>query len=99
MPTPIPQFGVLDFCFSLPETLALAPDAEQLGYSRYWLAEHQPQPNPTLIAALVGGLTDTMRVGTAGILLHYTAPAKADYDFHHFRRSPHAPMILVSILR
>jgi alkanesulfonate monooxygenase SsuD/methylene tetrahydromethanopterin reductase-like flavin-dependent oxidoreductase (luciferase family) len=72
----------LDFCFSLQETLALAPAVEQLGYSRFWLAEHQPQPSPMLIATLVGGLTDTIRVGTAGILLHYYTPAKAAFDFH-----------------
>ena len=35
MSTPSLQFGVLDFCFLLQETLALAPAVEQLGYSRY----------------------------------------------------------------
>ncbi len=82
MSTPSLQLGVLDFGFSLQETLALAPAVEQLGYSRYWLAEHQPQPNPLLIATLIGGLTDSIRVGTAGILFHYYAPAKAAFDFH-----------------
>lgn len=82
MPTPPIEMGVLDFCRSLPMTLELAPAVEQLGYSRYWLTEHQPQPSPTLIATLVAGLTDTIRVGTAGILFHYYSPAKAAFDFH-----------------
>lgn len=82
MPTPTPEFGVLDFCRSLPVTLELAPAVERLGYARYWLTEHQPQPNPTLIATLLGGLTDNMRIGTAGILFSYHSPAQAAYDFH-----------------
>ena len=43
------RLGILDFCLlreglkpfhSLHETLLLAQEAERLGYSRFWMAEH-----------------------------------------------------------
>jgi alkanesulfonate monooxygenase SsuD/methylene tetrahydromethanopterin reductase-like flavin-dependent oxidoreductase (luciferase family) len=82
MPTPTLEFCVLDFCRSLAQTLELAPAVEQLGYTHYWLTESQPQPSPTLIATLLGGLTENLRIGMAGIQFTYYSPAKAAYDFH-----------------
>lgn len=75
------HFGLLDLLEDLSMTLDLAPAVEQLGYHRYWIAEHPPQPSPQLVAALVAGITDRLRVGTAGILFPYYSPAKAAYDF------------------
>jgi luciferase family oxidoreductase group 1 len=76
------KLGVLDFGLSLRATLELAPEVEALGYSYYWLAEHQPQPSPINVAAVVAGLTERIRVGTAGILLNFYAPLTAATDFH-----------------
>lgn len=76
------QFGVLDFGTWLGATLELAPAVESLGYQRYWLAEHQPQPSPAHVAAVLAGLTDHIRVGTAGILFNFYSPLKAAADFH-----------------
>lgn len=76
------QFGVLDFGTSLRATLELAPAVEALGYTHYWLAEHQPQASPTNVAAVLGGLTERIRVGTAGILFNFYSPIKAAADFH-----------------
>lgn len=82
METQIPfQLGVLDFLISLPQTQTLAPAVEALGYQRYWIAEHPPQPSPILAAGLVAGITPRLRVGTAAILFRYYSPAKAAYDF------------------
>lgn len=75
------RLGVLDSFRSLSETLELAPAVEQLGYHRYWLAEHPPQPSPVLTATLVAQQTMRMRIGTAGILFPFYSPIKAAYDF------------------
>ena len=63
------KLGVMDFWSPLDLTFRLAPLVESLGYGRYWLAEHPPQPNPQIAAALIAGLTQNIRVGTAGMCL------------------------------
>lgn len=75
------KLSVLDFVQSLPETIELAIAADRLGFSRYWLTEHQPQPNPQMIAGLLAGVTDTIRLGTAGILLRFHNPLMAAQNF------------------
>jgi len=60
-------------------TIALAREAERLGYGRYWLAEHHAMqgladPAPEVLLARIAAETARMRVGTGGILLpHYSA--------------------------
>jgi luciferase family oxidoreductase group 1 len=57
---------------------------EQHGYYRYWLTEHHTKTqsaSPMLLAALAAGVTERIRVGTAGILLHYAAPLRLAEDF------------------
>jgi luciferase family oxidoreductase group 1 len=61
------------------ETIALAREAERLGFHRYWLAEHHAMrgladPAPEILLARVAAETSRMRVGTGGVLLpHYSA--------------------------
>jgi luciferase family oxidoreductase group 1 len=60
-------------------TLALARVADEHGYRRYWLAEHHNMPavaatNPPLLAAMVGGATKRVRVGSGGVMLPNHAP-------------------------
>jgi luciferase family oxidoreductase group 1 len=61
------------------ETIALAREAERLGYNRYWLAEHHAMrgladPAPEILLARIAAETSRMRVGTGGVLLpHYSA--------------------------
>lgn len=57
-------------------TLALARRADELGYHRYWLAEHHAiaalaDPCPEVLLARLGAETRRMRVGTGGVLLPY----------------------------
>lgn len=80
------KLGILDV-FGIADALVLAPLAEQLGYARYWLAEHQPQPSPISLAALLAGQTEHIRIGTAGILLHYYAPLRTAHEFHLLERA------------
>ncbi|MFI1366547.1 LLM class flavin-dependent oxidoreductase [Streptomyces griseochromogenes] len=58
----------------LRDTVALAREAEALGYHRFWVSEHHGVPGvagsaPTVLAAAVAGATRTIRVGTGGVML------------------------------
>jgi len=67
-------------------TLDLARRAEQLGYTRYWLAEHHNMPGiasaatAVLIGHVAGG-TKTIRVGAGGIMLPNHAPLQVAEQF------------------
>ena len=57
----------------------LAKAAEQLGYKRFWMAEHHSMPGiasaATAVAlAYVGSQTSTIRIGAGGIMLPNHAP-------------------------
>jgi luciferase family oxidoreductase group 1 len=59
---------------ALRETVAFARQAEELGYGRFWLAEHHGVPGvagsaPTVLAAAVAAATSRIRVGTGGVML------------------------------
>ncbi len=64
---------------SIRESLALARYCEELGYSRYWLAEHhnsgsQAGTAPEVLIAAIAATTSRIRVGSAGVMLpHYSA--------------------------
>ncbi|MCW2754422.1 MAG: luciferase family protein [Marmoricola sp.] len=64
---------------ALAATLALARVADELGYERYWLAEHHNMPavaatNPPLLISMVAGATARIRVGSGGVMLPNHAP-------------------------
>ena len=82
----IMKLGLLSLSSEIADHIDQAPLADRLGFTRYWVAEHQPQPSPTLHAAVLGGITERIRVGTAGILLHYYPPLRAAHDFHFLER-------------
>jgi luciferase family oxidoreductase group 1 len=63
------------------ETVYLAQMAEDLGYHRYWLAEHHSiaalaDPCPEILLARIGAATKRIRIGTGGILMPYYSPLK-----------------------
>lgn len=71
---------------ALQATVALAQAVEQLGYRRYWLAEHHNTASlagtaPEVLAAHVAGRTTTIRVGSGGVLLPYYRPLKVAEAF------------------
>lgn len=60
-------------------TLDLARAANDLGYRRFWLAEHHNMPavaatNPPVLIGLVASATDRIRVGSGGVMLPNHAP-------------------------
>lgn len=65
--------------FSLKHVLELAQTAEQLGYTRFWLAEHHNMDGiaSSATAVLLGYIlanTTTLKVGSGGIMLPNHAP-------------------------
>jgi luciferase family oxidoreductase group 1 len=71
-----PVIGGLGARRAIEETLALARRADELGYHRYWLAEHHAiaalaDPCPEILLARLGAETRRLRVGTGGVLLPY----------------------------
>ncbi|MEO7836918.1 MAG: LLM class flavin-dependent oxidoreductase [Acidimicrobiales bacterium] len=66
---------------ALRESVALAVEAERLGYRRYWLAEHHGTSGlagsaPEIMIARVAAATSTIRVGSGGVLLSHYSPLK-----------------------
>lgn len=66
---------------AIEETLRLARRVEDLGYYRYWLAEHHAiaalaDPCPEVLLARLGAETKTIRIGTGGVLLPYYSAFK-----------------------
>jgi luciferase family oxidoreductase group 1 len=67
-------------------TLDLARWAEQLGYMRYWLAEHHNMPGiasaaTAVLIGYVAGGTTRIRVGAGGIMLPNHAPLQVAEQF------------------
>src|SRR5665213_3231995 len=58
-------------------TLALAREADRLGYHRYGLAD----PAPEILLARIAAETSRMRVGTGGVLLPHYAALKVAEQF------------------
>jgi len=64
---------------SFRKSLAVAKLAEQLGYKRYWFAEHHNMPNiassaTSVLIGFIAGNTSTIRVGSGGVMLPNHAP-------------------------
>jgi len=75
-----------DVIETFANTLDLARHAERLGYRRFWLAEHHNMPGiasaatAVLIGHVAGG-TQTIRVGSGGIMLPNHAPLQVAEQF------------------
>jgi luciferase family oxidoreductase group 1 len=74
---PIPEGS--DAAEALRRSLDLAQRAEQLGYRRFWLAEHHSMPGiasaaTSVVIAHIAGGTSSIRVGAGGIMLPNHSP-------------------------
>jgi len=64
---------------ALRETIDLARACETAGYQRYWVAEHHNTSSfagsaPEIMIGAIAAATDTIRVGSGGVMLpHYSA--------------------------
>lgn len=64
---------------AMRKTLSLAQHVENLGYKRFWLAEHHNMPGiasaaTSIVIGFVAGGTSRIRVGSGGIMLSNHAP-------------------------
>ena len=80
---------------ALRATVTLAQRADQLGFHRYWLAEHHnmrglADPCPEILVGHVAAATRNIRVGTGGVMLPYYSPLKVAEVFRmHEALHPH----------
>ncbi|KQV71431.1 flavin monooxygenase [Nocardioides sp. Root122] len=64
---------------ALAATVARAVHAEQAGFDRFWVAEHHAVPgiasgSPAVLLAAIGARTDTIRIGSGGVMLPLHQP-------------------------
>ena len=67
-------------------TLDLATLCDQLGYKRYWVAEHHGTPmlacaSPEVMIAAIGAQTKKIRIGSGGVMLPHYSPLKVAETF------------------
>ena len=84
----LPKLSVLDLvpvrsdqtsADAVRASVSLARTADELGYERFWVAEHHNMPavaatNPPVLIAMLAGATDRIRVGSGGVMLPNHAP-------------------------
>lgn len=64
---------------ALQASIELAKRGDQLGYERYWIAEHHDMeglacPNPAVMLGVIGQQTNQIRLGAGAVLLPYYKP-------------------------
>src|SRR6195952_1675218 len=64
---------------ALRNSIDLARHVDQLGYTRYWLAEHHNLPSiaspaPDIMIGQIAAVTKNLRVGSGGVMLPNHAP-------------------------
>ncbi|WP_058302907.1 LLM class flavin-dependent oxidoreductase [Gorillibacterium timonense] len=72
---------------ALAHTVALAKRAEELGYHRYWVAEHHDSEllagsAPEVLISHLLAKTSRIRVGSGGVMLQHYSPYKVAETFH-----------------
>jgi luciferase family oxidoreductase group 1 len=71
---------------ALHNTLDLARLADELGYHRYWVAEHHGTPGlacaaPEVLIGPIAAATSRLRVGSGGVMLPHYSPLKVAEAF------------------
>lgn len=71
---------------ALRNSIDLAGRTEALGYHRYWVAEHHNTLGlagsaPEILVGHIAQATETLRVGTGGVMLPHSSPLKVAESF------------------
>jgi luciferase family oxidoreductase group 1 len=71
---------------ALHNTIDLARMADDLGYHRYWVAEHHggpmlAGPSPEVLIGPIAAATNAIRVGSGGVMLPHYSPLKVAESF------------------
>jgi luciferase family oxidoreductase group 1 len=75
----VPVGEGIDPSESVAASIELARRADELGFTRYWLAEHHNMPGiassaPAVMISAIAGATTRIRVGSGGVMLPNHAP-------------------------
>ena len=71
---------------ALHNTIDLAQLADRLGFHRYWVAEHHggpmlAGPSPEVLIGPIASATESIRVGSGGVMLPHYSPLKVAESF------------------
>lgn len=71
---------------ALQESISLARLTDELGYHRYWVAEHHASDalagcSPEVLLGRLGAETNTIRIGSGGVMLPHYSPYKVAENF------------------
>jgi len=71
---------------ALQDSIELAQVCDQLGYERYWLAEHHDTPSyacpcPEVLIGQIAARTSRISVGSGGVMLNHYSPYKVAETF------------------
>lgn len=89
------DLGILDYAQidegsnpvqALNESVELAQHVEKLGFTRFWVAEHHDVPafassSPEMIMMRLLDQTESIRIGSGGVMLPHYAPLKVAENF------------------
>ncbi|EJN02386.1 LLM class flavin-dependent oxidoreductase [Phyllobacterium sp. YR531] len=72
---------------ALKRSVALARQAEEWGFHRFWVAEHHDTPDvasssPEVLIAFIAAHTSTIRIGSGGVMLQHYSPYKVAENFN-----------------
>ena len=71
---------------AIDETIETCKLAEELGFNRFWVSEHHNAPSiagsaPELLMVRLAGLTETIRIGSGGVMLPNHSALKVAENF------------------
>src|SRR5699024_5881071 len=72
---------------ALEASIQLAKLGDELGYERFWVAEHHDLfglacPNPAVVLGIIGAQTEKIRLGAGAVLLPYYKPFHVAETYH-----------------
>ena len=75
-----------DAAAAVANTMALAKRCDELGYHRYWVAEHHASDSlasssPEILITRLAAETERIRVGSGGVMLSHYSPFKVAENF------------------
>ena len=83
--SPVPDDGTASDAYA--NTVETARQAERLGYSRFWVAEHHGMADtiagttPEVLLGYLAAETDSIRLGSGAVLLNHYSPFKVAEEF------------------
>ncbi|WP_224270982.1 LLM class flavin-dependent oxidoreductase [Haloprofundus salinisoli] len=83
--SPVPRDGTATDAYA--NTIETAQQAERLGYSRFWVAEHHGMADtlagttPEVLLGRLAGETESIRLGSGAVLLNHYSPFKVAEQF------------------